>query len=142
MTEIADAPEILNAAANPLRASLFRSHVRRIAVVVLSLVLCMWTTSVLVLVTARWIDPLTTVVHVQRRIQSWIERKPYREHYKFIPLSQISLDLQHAVIAAEDSRFYQHHGFDWGSSSPCSPIFCPVYWHSTNLGYKLELVTR
>jgi monofunctional biosynthetic peptidoglycan transglycosylase len=111
--EIANAPEILNAPANPLRASLFRSHVRRIAVVLLSLVLCMWITSVLVLVTARWIDPLTTVVHVQRRIQSWIERKPYREHYKFIPLSQISPDLQHAVIAAEDSRFYQHHGFDW-----------------------------
>jgi monofunctional biosynthetic peptidoglycan transglycosylase len=73
----------------------------------------MWTTSVLVLVTARWIDPLTTAVHVQRRIQSWIQHKPYREHYKFTPLSQISPDLQHAVIAAEDSRFYQHHGFDW-----------------------------
>jgi len=28
-------------------------------------------------------------------------------------LSQISSDLQHAVIAAEDARFYQHHGFDW-----------------------------
>ena len=26
---------------------------------------------------------------------------------------QISPDLQHAVIAAEDVRFYQHHGFDW-----------------------------
>jgi monofunctional biosynthetic peptidoglycan transglycosylase len=32
---------------------------------------------------------------------------------EFIPLSQISPDLQHAVIAAEDARFYQHHGFDW-----------------------------
>ena len=29
------------------------------------------------------------------------------------PLSQISPDFQHAVIAAEDARFYQHHGFDW-----------------------------
>jgi len=38
---------------------------------------------------------------------------PYRERYRFIPLSQISPDLQHAVIAAEDGRFYQHHGFDW-----------------------------
>ena len=38
---------------------------------------------------------------------------PYRERYKFIPLSQISPDLQHAVIAAEDAPFYQHHGFDW-----------------------------
>src|SRR5260370_37004082 len=25
----------------------------------------------------------------------------------------ISADLQHAVIAAEDAHFYQHHGFDW-----------------------------
>ena len=29
-----------------------------------------------------------------------------------IPLSQIPLDLQNAVIAIEDSRFYQHHGID------------------------------
>jgi monofunctional biosynthetic peptidoglycan transglycosylase len=38
---------------------------------------------------------------------------PYHERYTFIPLSQISPELQHAVIAAEDARFYQHHGFDW-----------------------------
>src|SRR5262249_12052764 len=30
-----------------------------------------------------------------------------------VPLNHISLDFQHAVIAAEDGRFYQHHGFDW-----------------------------
>jgi monofunctional biosynthetic peptidoglycan transglycosylase len=29
------------------------------------------------------------------------------------PLSQISPNLQHAVISAEDARFYIHHGFDW-----------------------------
>jgi monofunctional biosynthetic peptidoglycan transglycosylase len=39
--------------------------------------------------------------------------KPYRERYKFVPLGQISPDLQHAVISAEDGRFYEHHGFDW-----------------------------
>ena len=65
------------------------------------------------IVAARWIDPPTTAVHVQRRIQAWIRHSPYHEHYKFIPLNQISSDLQHAVIAAEDARFYQHHGFDW-----------------------------
>ena len=42
-----------------------------------------------------------------------MHNKPYRERYKFVPLEQISPDLQHAVIAAEDARFYQHHGFDW-----------------------------
>ena len=50
---------------------------------------------------------------MQRRVQSWIHGTPYRERYKFVPLSQISPDFQHAVIAAEDGRFYEHHGFDW-----------------------------
>jgi monofunctional biosynthetic peptidoglycan transglycosylase len=72
-----------------------------------------WTLAALMLVAARWIDPPTTAVHIQRRLQAWIHHKPYHERYKFIPLSQISPDLQRAVIAAEDARFYQHHGFDW-----------------------------
>jgi monofunctional biosynthetic peptidoglycan transglycosylase len=76
-------------------------------------VLLLWLAAALLLVAARWIDPPTTAVHMQRRVQAWILHKPYREQYKFVPLSQISPDLQHAVIAAEDARFYQHHGFDW-----------------------------
>ena len=64
-------------------------------------------------VAVRWIDPPTTAVHIERRLQAWIRHAPYRERYEFVPLSQISPDLQHAVIAAEDARFYQHHGFDW-----------------------------
>jgi monofunctional biosynthetic peptidoglycan transglycosylase len=73
----------------------------------------LWLLASLLLVAARWIDPPTTAVHIQRHLQSWIHGKPYHDRYKFIPLTQISPDLQHAVIAAEDTRFYQHHGFDW-----------------------------
>jgi monofunctional biosynthetic peptidoglycan transglycosylase len=72
-----------------------------------------WLLAALLLVAARWIDPPTTAVHIERRLQAWIHGTPYREHYKFIPLSQISPELQHAVVAAEDARFYKHHGFDW-----------------------------
>jgi monofunctional biosynthetic peptidoglycan transglycosylase len=72
-----------------------------------------WSLAALSLVAMRWIDPPTTAVHMERRLQAWIHHTPYHERYKFIPLSQISPDLQHAVIAAEDARFYQHHGFDW-----------------------------
>ena len=75
----------------------------------------LWLGAALTLVAARWVDPPTTAVHVERRVQAWMERKPYHERYTFIPLSQISPDFQHAVIAAEDARFYQHHGFDWGA---------------------------
>lgn len=73
----------------------------------------LWWLAVLMLVMARWVDPPTTAVHMERRVQAWIHGKPYHEREKFVPLNQISLDFQHSVIAAEDARFYQHHGFDW-----------------------------
>jgi len=73
----------------------------------------LWSIAALTVVAARWIDPPTTAVHMQRRIQAWIHHKPYQKRYEFVPLSRISLDFQHAVISAEDGRFYQHHGFDW-----------------------------
>jgi monofunctional biosynthetic peptidoglycan transglycosylase len=93
----------------PLRTGFLRSFIRRLAIGGVLL----WSLAALILVAARWIDPPTTAVHIQRRLQAWIHHTPYREHHKFIPLSQISADLQHAVIAAEDTHFYQHHGFDW-----------------------------
>jgi len=73
----------------------------------------MWLGAALALVALRWIDPPTTAVHVQRRVQSLFRSGPYRSQYSFVPIAQISPDLQHAVISAEDGRFYQHHGFDW-----------------------------
>ncbi len=73
----------------------------------------LWSLAALTLVAARWIDPPATAVHIERRLAAWMHHKPYHERYEFVPLSQISPDLQHAVIAAEDARFYQHHGFDW-----------------------------
>ena len=93
----------------PLRKSFLRSFARWLAIGVV----LVWSLAVLILVASRWIDPPNTAVHIQRRLQAWIHHTPYHERYKFIPLSQISPDLQHAVIAAEDARFYQHHGFDW-----------------------------
>jgi monofunctional biosynthetic peptidoglycan transglycosylase len=76
-------------------------------------VLLLWSAAVLLLGAARWIDPPTTAVQIQRRLQAGIHGRPYVKRYEFVPLTQISLDLQHAVIAAEDARFYQHNGFDW-----------------------------
>ena len=76
-------------------------------------VVLLWFLAALTLVAARWIDPPTTAVHMQRRLQAWVHYTPYRKRYKFIPLSQIAPDFQHAVVAAEDTHFYQHHGFDW-----------------------------
>ena len=72
-----------------------------------------WLGAALLLFAARWIDPPTTAVQMEHRLQAWIHGKPYYKRYQFVPLAQISPELQHAVIAAEDARFYQHDGFDW-----------------------------
>jgi monofunctional biosynthetic peptidoglycan transglycosylase len=65
------------------------------------------------LVYLKFLPPLTTAVQIERRIEAMNGRHEYRKRSTFVPLSRISRDLQHAVIAAEDGRFYQHHGFDW-----------------------------
>ncbi|HEU5109878.1 MAG TPA: transglycosylase domain-containing protein, partial [Micromonosporaceae bacterium] len=36
----------------------------------------------------------------------------YEEHRKYTPIDQISPYLQRAILAAEDARFYEHHGVD------------------------------
>jgi monofunctional glycosyltransferase len=73
----------------------------------------LWLLAVVTLVALRWIDPPTTAVHVERRLQASMHQTPYHEQYRFVPMEEISVHLQHAVVAAEDARFYQHHGFDW-----------------------------
>jgi monofunctional glycosyltransferase len=61
----------------------------------------------------RWMDPWTTMVQMERRVQALRAHRPYKRRYEFVQLPSISLNLQHAVVAAEDGRFRQHHGFDW-----------------------------
>jgi monofunctional biosynthetic peptidoglycan transglycosylase len=75
-------------------------------------VLYLWWTLSLVLL--RYVDPVTTGVQLQRRIEAILHHSAYRKRYAFVPLDRISPELQHAVIAAEDGRFYKHHGVDWG----------------------------
>lgn len=65
------------------------------------------------LVMLKWLDPPTTALQIQRRVESWFDHDTYQKRYTPLPLRQVSLQLQHAVVAAEDARFYQHHGFDW-----------------------------
>ena len=51
-------------------------------------------------------DRLSRLVFLKRAVDARIDK----DHY--VKLNDIPLDLQKAVIAVEDSRFYSHHGFD------------------------------
>ncbi len=86
---------------------------RAILVWVISLLAGLYALCGIEIVLLRWINPWTTMVQIERRVQALRAHRPYTKHYEFVSLASISPNLQHAVVAAEDDRFRQHHGFDW-----------------------------
>lgn len=91
------------------RPSLFRRLLRW----ALLLLVAFYAFIALSLAALKLVDPPTTAVQTQRRVESWFSKGRYQKHYDFQPLQRISPQLQWAVVAAEDARFFIHHGFDW-----------------------------
>src|ERR1700675_1631898 len=87
--------------------------VRTIAIAVLVVVMALYALCAICVLGLRWIDPPTTAVQMERRLEAMRLQRAYRKRYDFLPLRRIAPVLQHAVISAEDGRFQQHHGFDW-----------------------------
>jgi monofunctional biosynthetic peptidoglycan transglycosylase len=67
----------------------------------------------IILLYLKFFPPLFTTVQLQRSIESAFEGNSRPTLYAFRPMAQISPHLQHAVVAAEDTRFYEHNGIDW-----------------------------
>jgi monofunctional glycosyltransferase len=86
---------------------------QKIVIAVVTLIVGLYALCGLGIVFLRWINPWSSMVQIQRRVEAWRAHRPYKKRYEFIPLASISPNLQHAVVAAEDGRFRQHHGFDW-----------------------------
>lgn len=86
---------------------------RRILTGAAAAVLLFYTLVGIALIFLRWVNPPFTAVQVERRLDASATGLPYRKRYAFVPLNRISPNLRHAVIAAEDTRFFEHHGFDW-----------------------------
>ena len=62
----------------------------------------------------RWVPPMTSAFMVSRQVDAWLERDwSFRLHYAWRGHGQISPNLPIALVAAEDQRFPEHHGFDF-----------------------------
>ena len=62
------------------------------------------------LVYVRFFPPLTTALQIQRWLQNG---NAPGSASGFVPLKALGPHLPHAVVAAEDTRFFEHHGVDW-----------------------------
>jgi len=58
-------------------------------------------------------NPTTTSLIEYRISQAQAEGREPRKFMIWTPIEQISPNLQRAVLAGEDARFFQHNGFDW-----------------------------
>jgi monofunctional biosynthetic peptidoglycan transglycosylase len=58
-------------------------------------------------------NPTTTSLIEYRLSEARAEGREPRKFMIWTPIEQISPNLQRAVLAGEDTRFFEHNGFDW-----------------------------
>lgn len=58
-------------------------------------------------------NPVTTSMIEHRLSEAREEGREPRKFMIWTPIEQISPNLQKAVLAGEDARFFEHNGFDW-----------------------------
>ncbi len=95
----------------PRRRSRF--GVRRILFAALKTLGLLVAASFLLVVSFRWVRPPTTAVTLERRVEALLRWRSYHPARTWVPWGRISPDAAIAVVAAEDQRFAEHHGFDF-----------------------------
>lgn len=92
------------------RRGTFRNRLKR---------LLLWLPVAFVMLTAaqvlvlKWVDPVGSSFMAGRVLQAWMEGDlRYRVDYRWRSYRTVSRQLPLAVVAAEDQRFPEHHGFD------------------------------
>lgn len=58
-------------------------------------------------------NPSTTSLIETRAYESWDKGQQPKREQTWVPLDKISVNLQRAVLAGEDTNFVYHHGFDY-----------------------------
>ena len=58
-------------------------------------------------------NPVTTSMIEYRISEAKANGAEPKKYQIWMPIGQISPNLQRAVLAGEDTRFFEHHGFDW-----------------------------
>jgi monofunctional biosynthetic peptidoglycan transglycosylase len=94
------------------RKGVARPGLRRLLFLALKGVALLVLASLLVTLAMRWIPPLTTAVMIERRVGALWHHRAYQARYHWVRWDRISPQAALAVVAAEDQKFADHHGFD------------------------------
>ena len=69
--------------------------------------------SIIWVILLRFVNPPVTYLMLQRGFERKAEGKTWKLKKDWKDFEDISMNLKKAVLAAEDSRFLIHHGFDF-----------------------------
>jgi monofunctional glycosyltransferase len=87
---------------------------KRILKLFIKIILVLFLISVLSVLLLRWIDPFTSSIMIQRKIDAiYSDKKNTDIHYEWFNYDEISEFMVLAVIASEDQNFPFHFGFDF-----------------------------
>lgn len=100
-------------AARPTPASPWKRALYGVLLLPVMLVTTYFGLCVLLLGAYTVVDPVTTGVQMQRRIEALAQGTDYTKRYEPVSAEAISPHLRHAAVAAEDARFFDHLGVDW-----------------------------
>lgn len=86
---------------------------RRIRIVLQWVVVAFFGSTILAVVALRFVPVYFTPLMFIRLGQQISDGKTLKMHHHWVPLEEMSPSLPLAVMASEDQRFMQHHGFDF-----------------------------
>ena len=81
-------------------------------------------------------NPTTTSMIEYRISEAKQENREPRKYMVWMPIEQISPHLAKAVLAGEDTHFFEHHGFDWDAINKAWEEAAITYFLERNLSKK------
>ena len=88
----------------------FISKIKRI---LMWIVVAFFASTILSVVALRWLPVLTTPLMFIRCYQQLKSGEELAWHHQWVSIDEIAPALPQAVMASEDARFLEHHGFDY-----------------------------
>lgn len=90
-----------------------KTLIQKIKQIIMWIVVAFFASTILSVVALRWLPVYFTPLMFIRLAEQVNEGKSMTLHHHWVPLEKISPSLPTAVMASEDARFLEHHGFDY-----------------------------
>jgi monofunctional biosynthetic peptidoglycan transglycosylase len=91
-----------------------KHFIKKLSKIILKIFLLFFFLSVLFVLLLKWLNPITSSIMIQRKIEAVVTFKDRQMiAYQWFSYDDISKEMALAVVAAEDQNFPNHFGFDF-----------------------------